>query len=184
MSPGNISVRELSNSDIDSIADYWLRSDDTFLLSMGVDLKKIPTRENLSSMLSGQLDQPYELKNSYCLVWELNTIPVGHSNVNKIEFGKSASLHLHLWNVIHRQKKLGSAFLRLSLPYFFSNLKLNLVYSEPYAFNTAPNKTLERIGFTRVRTYTTIPGSVNSEQLVNRWEMTREKYLARVNGAE
>ena len=42
--------------------------------------------------------------------------------------------------------------------------------------NPAPNKTLARVGFEFVKEYVTVPGSINFEQPVNRWEMTREKY--------
>ncbi len=171
-----ISVRELTTSDIDLIADYWLKSDPDFMVGMGVDLAKLPSREGLTNMLQAQINLPMEQKQAYALIWEIDGKPVGHSNVNGIEYGKQATMHLHLWNSVNRKRGLGSELLIKSLPFYFDNLKLDVLYCEPYALNPAPNKTLEKIGFEFEKRYTTIPGSLNFEQEVNRWKLTREKY--------
>ena len=178
MSTPHLSVRELTSKDIDDIVNYWLHSDHDFLEGMGVDLKKIPSENDLRSMLSSQLTQDYQNKSSYCTIWELDGKPVGHCNVNKIEFGKEAYMHLHLWHGEIRKKGAGSNLVRMSLPYFFKNLQLQRVLSEPYALNPAPNKTLPKAGFRFVRSYTCIPGSLNFEQQVNLWEITRDEFMA------
>lgn len=53
-----LSVREIQAGDMDLIAAYWLRADSTFLTGMGVDLGKLPGREQWITMLSEQLSQP------------------------------------------------------------------------------------------------------------------------------
>ena len=65
---------------------------------------------------------------------------------------------------------------KMTLPYFFENLKLKKMYSEPYALNPAPNRILKKVGFEFVKEYTTIPGSLNFEQPVKRWELTYENF--------
>lgn len=174
MSNDTLSVREIQSRDIPCIIDYWLGSDDVFLRDMGVDITKIPARGQWESMLSEQLSQPYEEKKSYCMIWEVNGAAAGHSNVNKIIFGKEAFMHLHLWHNNTRKKGAGSMFVKMTLPYFFENLKLDKLYCEPYALNPAPNKTLEKTGFTFVKNYITTPGWINFEQPVNLWELSRE----------
>ena len=47
-----IKVREIELKDIDLIADYWLESEPDFLINMGVDLNKLPTRSGLRKMLN------------------------------------------------------------------------------------------------------------------------------------
>jgi len=37
-------------------------------------------------------------------------------------------------------------------------------------------KVLKKIGFTFVKKHTTIPGSLNFEQEVNRWKLTKEMF--------
>jgi ribosomal-protein-alanine N-acetyltransferase len=85
-------------------------------------------------------------------------------------------MHLHLWNNASRKKGNGTAFVKLTLPYYFENLQLKKLCCEPYALNTAPNKTLKKVGFTFIKKYTTIPGILNFEQEVNLWEMTKEQF--------
>ena len=171
-----LSVREIQLDDIEHICRYWLESEPGYLESMGVDLQKLPTRENLTNMLLQQINSPYNLKASYALVWVVDGIPSGHSNVNPVVFGESAFMHLHLWKPDHRQKGIGTRLVQLSLPYFFENLKLKELYCEPYALNPAPNKTLEKVGFSFLKKYITTPGSLNFEQEVNRWMLSRATY--------
>ena len=174
-----LSVRELQIQDIDWIANYWLQSDPAFMQAMGVDLSKLPSRENLTNMLRNQLAAPHEKKATYALIWLLNNQPVGHCNVNDIQYGEQAFMHLHLWNNENRQKGMGSTLVKMTLPYFFSKLQLKRLICEPYALNPAPNKTLEKLGFELVKEYTTIPGSLSFEQPVKQWQLSREAWQAK-----
>ena len=179
---GTLNVRPMELKDIQHLADYWLLSPATHLVNMGVDLDKLPERDTLETALSGQLKQPIEEKQSYALIWEQGGVPIGHTNVNQIEFGKQAYMHLHLWAAPNRQKGLGLRLVKQSLPFFFEELNLQALYCEPYALNPAPNKTLERLGFEFVKRHRTIPGSLNFEQEVHLWKLTRavflQKYMA------
>ncbi len=177
MNINNLSVRELKEIDIPSIINYWLSSDTEFLSGMGADINKIPAKKNWEKMLAEQLSQSYKGKKSYCIIWLVNDEPVGHSKVNKIIFGEEAYMHLHLWKSDKRQQGIGAALVKLTLPWFFNNLQLKKIYCEPYALNPAPNKTLEKVGFTFIKEYITIPGSLNFEQPVKLWELKYEDYL-------
>lgn len=167
-----LSVRELQENDISSIADYWLESPDDFLRNMGVDLEKLPPREGFENMLQKQIALPYYEKNSLCLIWEADGKAVGHCNTNPTVFGDEAYMHLHMWQSTQREKGLGTELLRKSVPYFFDKLELKTLYSQPYALNDAPNRVLEKLGFELVKEYTTVPGSINFEQPVKLWKMT------------
>ncbi|MCK5535211.1 MAG: GNAT family N-acetyltransferase [Bacteroidales bacterium] len=174
----DITVREIQLKDIDLIADYWLESDSDFLVQMGVDLNKLPTRNGLREVLTEQINKSITDKKSYALIWELNGKQIGHSNINGIEYGKEATMHLHLWESTNRKKGIGTELVKKSLPYYFEQLEIKKLICEPYALNPSPNKTLEKVGFEFIKKYRTIPGSLNFEQDVNRWELTREKYNA------
>jgi len=171
-----LSVREMHRSDIELITAYWLTAEPEFLRGMGVDLTKIPSKGGWLEMLNEQLSQSYPDKKSYCLIWTVDDEPMGHSNVNKIKFGKEAYMHLHIWNAGIRKKGYGVQLVKKSLPYFFNNLKLRTLYCEPYALNPAPNKVLEKVGFSFVKEYQTTPGWINFEQPVKLWELTLEKF--------
>jgi len=181
MAENILSVRELLEKDLEHIASYWLDADPAFLAGMGVDLNKIPGHDEWIEMLSAQLNCPYKEKRSYAIIWEENGIQIGHCNVTPIKFGEEAFMHLHLWNGRSRKRGIGTTLVKMSIPYFFENLQLKRLFSEPYALNPAPNRTLPRAGFQFVKEYTTIPGYLNFEQPVKRWELSYEMYKKHIS---
>lgn len=174
----NLSVRALNEQDIAPLTDYWLHAEASFLEGMGVDLSKMPSREQWEASLKEQLSQSIPDKKSYCIIWEVDGVAVGHSNINKIQYGKEAFMHLHLWQTALRQKGIGLELVKMTLPFFFENYELETLFCEPYAQNPAPNKTMEKLGFEFQRTYVTTPGWLNFEQPVNLWALTRQRYLS------
>jgi RimJ/RimL family protein N-acetyltransferase len=176
MIENGLSVKEIQPTDIDAIAQYWLGAESSFLISMGVDLNKLPTRDQLTRILLEQIKAPIEEKKSYCIIWQVDGKPIGHSNTNPTVFGAEAYMHLHLWDAKVRKRGFGAELVKMTLPYFFENLKLKKLISEPYSLNPAPNKTLQKVGFEFVKEYTTTPGSLNFEQIVKRWELSYEKF--------
>lgn len=179
----NLSVREIEAGDVELIAGYWLSAGDDYLRGMGADPAKRPEREQLLQMLAAQLDQSYQQKQSYCIVWLVNDRPAGHSNVNKIVWGEEAYMHLHLWHPEARHKGWGPELVKMTLPYFFENLQLKKICCEPYTLNPSPNKVLEKAGFELISQYTTTPGWINFEQPVNHWEMSYDKYKSITTGS-
>ena len=171
-----LTARELEKKDIEPLVSYWINAPHDYLMGMGVDLSKMPTGNMLTEMLMQQLPQRYEDKKSYCIIWEADEEAIGHSNINKIIFGEEAYMHLHIWKPEARNKGYGKQFIQLTLPFFFKNMKLKNIYCEPYALNPAPNKTLEKAGFQFVKTYFTVPGSINFEQEVNLWKISRRDF--------
>lgn len=167
------STRQLTLQDIPLICDYWLNSDPEYLVSLGVDLSRLPPREGWEAFLTEQVNLPDENKTSYCLLWEADGKRVGHSNINKIIPGESACMHLHIWDAEDRKKGYGIEFIRLSLPVFFETYSLKKIFCEPYALNPAPNRLLKKAGFEFIEEVVMIPGSINFEQPVNRWKMER-----------
>jgi len=172
----NLSVREMTKSDVPLVANYWFSRTKEDMQAMGADINKLPARADIEAMLQKQLWQDYKLKNAYCIIWLCDDVPIGHSNTNPTFFAEQANMHLHVWENKMRQKGLGAALIQLTLPYFFNKLKLKNLICEPYALNPAPNKTLAKAGFQFEQEYITIPGYLNFEQSVNRWIMTRQQF--------
>ncbi|RYZ20697.1 MAG: N-acetyltransferase [Chitinophagaceae bacterium] len=177
-----IAVRPLESRDIPLIVRYWTESDAAHLEAMGVDLSKLPQPGQLAAGLERQLSLPLKERMAYCLIWEIDGLPSGHCNTNPTRFGEEAYMHLHLWAGAQRRRGQGLALVQASLPHFFNTLKLQRLYSEPYALNPAPNKTLERAGFVLEKEYITTPGSINFEQPVKRWVLTHEQFREKAGG--
>ena len=175
MSP-HIVVREIELKDIDLIADYWLKSDPDYWKSLGVDLNKLPIRSDLIKMLTQQINTPYKDKKSFALIVEVDGQQAGHTNINGIDFAQQAYMHLHIWQSDQRRKGIGTEMIKQALPFYFDKFELQELFCQPYAYNPAPNKTLEKLGFKFVKQYTTVPGSLNFEQEVKLWELTRKDF--------
>ena len=171
-----IAVREITRADVPLLLDYWFNADEDFLKGMGVDVSKLPDRTMFGNMLENQIQTPYNEKKAYALIWLLNGEAVGHSNLNPVAFGDHAWMHLHMWNSENRKKGLGVEFIKLCLPLYFRNFELKEIYCEPYAYNPAPHKVIEKVGFRFEKEYITVPGSINFEQPVKRWRMTRDHF--------
>ena len=176
MSDPILSVRELQHSDIDYIIQYWMTASESYLEGMGVDINKLPQREQFIQFLTDQINCPIETRKSYTIIWQLDNRPIGHCNTNPTTFGEEALMHLHIWNNEKRKSGLGLQFVRMTLPWFFNNLQLKNLYCQPYALNPGPNKTLQKAGFMLEKEFVTIPGAFNFEQPVKRWHMSKEMF--------
>lgn len=166
-----LSVREIQLEDIDPLLNYWYGADEDFLLAMGVDPNLMPDRESFRQMLQDQINTSYENKKAYCLIWLHDNKPVGHCNVNPVNYGQEAWMHLHLWQTDNRLKGMGTELIRLSTPLFFEKLKLKKLISMPYSLNPAPNYALRKAGFSFIEEEFIKPGFNNFEQHINRWEL-------------
>ena len=173
----NLNVREATIDDIPLIANYWKKADQEYLNGMGVDISKMTDVDKFTQIIIQQTMLPYESKKSYALVWEIDGVPIGHSNLSDIEYGETAKMHLHIWESPFRKKGVGVQCVKMSLPFYFKNLKLKVLVCEPYALNPAPNKTLQRAGFTFEKKYVTVPGPVCFEQEVNRWLISHKDFI-------
>ena len=171
-----LSVRESDIDDFEKVIDYFLKSDKEFLTNMGVDISKLPSREEWLRILKADLSCDPENRHFFYVIWLLNDRVIGHSNINKIIFGEEAYMHLHLWEAHKRKKGIGSRLLKDTLPLYFNTYQLKNLYCEPSASNPAPNNTLKKLGFEFIKSYDTIPGWINSYQTVNRWYLTDKKF--------
>ncbi len=172
----NTSVREMERQDIIPVVDYFVKADADFLLRMGADINKLPTRDAWVDNLEKELSKPNTEKAYYYIIWELGGKSIGHSNINKIAYGNHATMHLHIWDSAKRQSGNGLNLLRQTIPYYFKNFELQKLICEPYAFNPAPNKTLRKLGFEFIKKYDTQPGPINLHQRVNRYELTKKQF--------
>jgi len=171
-----ISVKEIQKENIPQVIDYWMNASDDYLRSLGADPAKMPPAAGFEAMLSQQIATPYKDKKGFAMIWYVDNQAVGHNNINMISYGERANMHLHLWQPINRQKGIGTKLLKLSIPFFFEKFELQELYCEPYALNPAPNKTLPKLGFEFQKEYTTIPGSINFEQPVRQYKLSRERF--------
>ena len=171
------SIREIERNEIELIINYFNQSEHAFLRGMGVDPEKLPNHRQWHQLILDDWMQPIENRQFYYLIWLIDNTPVGHSNINKIVYGDHAYLHLHLWEQDDRKMGHGTYFIKACISTYFEKFDLQTLICEPYALNSAPNKTLARTGFELIKQYETTPGWINFHQKVNRWTLLRKKWL-------
>jgi len=113
--------------------------------------------------------RPLSEHENYALLWELDHHPVGFSSLDRIVFGAHAFMHLHIVDEPHRRRCLGTEFVKKSADIYFQVFDLERLYSEPNALNVAPNRTLQRAGYTYLFSHETSPGPINFRQVTTRW---------------
>lgn len=170
-----IEVRPFSGrEEYELMLDYFYKAEEPFLRGMGVDRLKLPQRDKWLDALLVDQEKPDKERDRFYLVWIFRGQRVGHSSIHNIIHGTEAFIHLHLWNSSLRKTGLGTEFVRRSANFFFERFNLKKLVCEPWAENPAPNRVLEKLGFTFVRRYRTVPGVITYEQDVNRYELDRK----------
>lgn len=171
-------VREMTLDESRLMIRYFCEADADFLDGMGVDPAKMPSQEAWFALLEEDFARPLSQRDFYYLVWEVDGAPVGHCNINKIETGHQASMHLHIWEAKNRLSGRAPQLVQESVEYFFERFDLQQLYCEPHALNPAPNRTLPKAGFRLLKTYETMPGWITFLQPVNHWVLDRQTALA------
>ena len=162
------------------MVNYFLDADHAYLRGMGVDPGKLPTAKKWRQILLEDFVRPIEDKRFYYVIWELDDVPVGHSNLNKINYAQEAFMHLHLWQSQNRHTGHGTQFIQQSLACYFEKFHLQRLFCEPYALNSSPNRALPKAGFEFVKTHEPEPGWINFQHPVNRWVITQDMWLQRM----
>lgn len=166
-------VRPMSLAETALVIDYFLNATPEYLNSLGVDPARVPERGQWQARFERQFALPIEQRAVFLVLWELDGEPTGFSSSDKIKFGEEAYMHLHVLHPESRQQGNGATFVRQTARLYFDTLKISRLFCEPYALNTAPNRTLQAAGFKYVKTHETVPGPMNFHQPVTRWMIER-----------
>ena len=169
----SLRVREMQLAEVEIRFNYFHDASDEHLRTLGVDRTLLPTRDAWRALYEQDYARPIRERDIYSLVWELDDRPVGFSSVDQIVFGKEAFMHLHILSPMRRNSGLGTEFVKESARIYFQVLELERLFSEPNAFNVAPNRTLQRAGFRYLFTHETTPGPLNFPQTATRWVLAR-----------
>ena len=167
-----MTVRPMNLDDVDRRIAYFHDSSDDFLLQLGVDRLLLPERQDWKENYRLDFERPIEERQGYGVMWLVDDEVVGWSNVDQINFGRQAFMHLHIADPNDRASGFGAHCVILAVRHFFQVLGLERIYCEPNALNVAPNRTLQRAGFRYEFSHIATPGQLNFEQATTRWVIT------------
>jgi RimJ/RimL family protein N-acetyltransferase len=168
-----LTVREMMDSEVDLIIEYFQRSTPEHLETLGVDPSRLPSVESWRERLRRESTLPAEQRAVVLVIWLSDQQPVGFSTSDRIRYGEQANMHLHVTEPERRHQGIGVEGVRRSVDLYFERLKLKRLFCEPNAFNVAPNRTLQKAGFKYLKTHRTVPGPLNYHQAVTRWVIER-----------
>lgn len=172
--PQTRSVRLMELAETGVVIDYFYGATPEYLNSLGVDPARLPERTPWEAHFAKLFSMPIAQRPVVFVLWELGGEPAGFSSSDKIVFGEEAYMHLHILQPARRQRGNGTAFVRQTARLYFELLQIERLFCEPYALNTAPNRTLQAAGFKYIKTHETVPGPLNFHQPVTRWMIERE----------
>lgn len=170
-----ITVREMRLDEVGAVIDYFHGATPEHLELLGVDPTRLPIRAQWQQVYEHDYALPREQRRSLLVLWQLDGENLGFSSADKIRYGESAYMHLHVFDDGSRRSGHGAACVRKSVEIYFDQLKLERLFCEPNAFNVAPNRTLQRAGFRYVKTHMTVPGPLNFHQAVTQWVIERHR---------
>jgi RimJ/RimL family protein N-acetyltransferase len=173
-----LTVREMRLDEVDLRIDYFHEASDEYLGTLGVDRALLPARGAWRAQYEEDYARPLRERLSYLLAWELDGDVVGFSSTDRIEYGEQAFMHLHIGREPQRRSGFGTEFVKQSAATYFRVLELQRLYCEPNAFNVAPNRTLQRAGFTYLFSHEAAPSSINFMQVTTRWVLDRSSVVS------
>lgn len=164
-------IRPLVGNELAKVVDYFLYLSPEDDARMGTDRENLPSREQWLQMLIGDTLKPLQERQFYYLGLFLDDVAIGHTGINKIDYGSEAYIHFHIWTPELRRQGLGSFYLREAIQYYFQHFKLKKMICEPNVKNLESNKTVLKNGFVFCRTYRIKPSMLSLEHDVNRYEL-------------
>ena len=168
-------VQEMTLQEVDIVIDYFHGASPEHLELLGVDPTRLPPVSVWRERYAREYAKPIEQRATLLVIWKSGDQPIGFSSADKIVFGSQANMHLHVLKAEDRNSGFGTACVAQTAELYFDTLKLERLFCEPNAFNVAPNRTLQRVGFRYVKTHNTVPGPLNFHQAVTRWVLERQQ---------
>ncbi len=169
-------IKPLCEHELEKVVDYFLNLSPEDDKRMSIARKILPSREKWVKLLVDDSHNKLTDRQFYYLGWLLNGKIIGHCGINKIQYGKEAYFHLHLWNPNLRKQGLSTNYLRSAIHFYFEKFLLQKIIAEPKTENIAPNKALLKAGFVLIDTYLTKPSDLNYKHQVNRYELTKSAF--------
>lgn len=146
--PQDLLLRDLSESDIPLVLDYWFRSSPGFIESMGVDLKKLPKEQEMALNLTEKCRENAKLPTSKlnALIISYQGQPIGVHTLFPFTEGDFGIFHAHIWKPEMRQQGLAKFTYPRACLEFINRFNLNRILFKTPVQNIGAIKVKEKLG--------------------------------------
>lgn len=175
--PQLISVRDISESDIPLILNYWFRSPAGFIEGMGVDPKKMPLESDFRKSLEEKIYQNKMLSfsklNALAITYDNNFI--GFHTINPLVEGDYGIFHAHITDSEFRRCGIGLHTYPKACAIFLKRFNLDRILFKTPSQNTAAIRVKQKIGIRLIGEELIGFGIIKDGTHAKVFELTREE---------
>ena len=91
-----LTVREMMDTEVDLIIDYFYNATPEYLETLGVDPTRLPPAQAWRDRLCREGELAFDQRSVVPVIWLSDDRPVGFSTADKIRYGEQANMHLHV----------------------------------------------------------------------------------------
>lgn len=142
LAAGDVALRDLQESDLEQIADYWCRAKAEFLRGIGIDRSKLGLRNDLISRFR-QLIPRYGDQSGLSFAVEIGGRLIGYTNLNHYSAEENVS-HWHLIEPAMRRQGISTALYPYRLRTYFSCVPMEKLTHQTRTSNLGMNKVLDQ----------------------------------------
>jgi hypothetical protein len=151
-----VTIRDLEESDVEMLVSYWHDGDPAYLSSLGVDLKKLGSRDQTRGRFLASIPGPHENPERATFVVDAAGKPVVYTNLN---FKSMDEVYVH-FHTLERQpfvKALVYFLFPEMLQIFFRRFPITRLIMQTSTGNRNINRFLGRFGLTPSRVHLSTP---------------------------
>lgn len=165
-----LNVRRLRSDEVDLVVRYLFESPASDLDRMAIDQSRLTDPEKMREDLLQTISDQGPKTNAYYLAWEVDGTSIGFSSLKDIPSDRSVGgMHLHMWTPAMRGQGFGGVLFSLSALEFYKWSGVNTIICEPSSQNPLPNRMLQKVGFSLVKTHIARSSFLSRETELNRY---------------
>ena len=173
-----LNIRPLDLQDVPLVHDYLQNLSSEDLIRMGIAGDRRPSRQKLLDSYQEELEKTPESQSFFSFVWQVDGEEVGYSTLKDIKYGKSGSIHLHMWNSSSRGQGYGGILFCKTVLAFYERFNVETIICEPKADNPMPNKMLGKIGFQLISSREGASSELSAICTLNRFQIDKDTALS------
>jgi RimJ/RimL family protein N-acetyltransferase len=175
--PRSVSVRDLSEADIPFVLDYWFRSPQGFIESLGADPTKLLAEDQLADSLRQRVRMNQTLADS-----KLSSLAIVHDgqfvgfhNLNPLTEGDFGIFHAHISRPEYRRRGVAECSYPQACRVFLQRFELRRILFKTPVQNVGAIRVKEKLGIRCIGEETVDFGIIRPGTLVKVFELTREE---------
>jgi len=177
-----VTVRDLSEEDVNEVTEYWYHSPPGFIEAMGIDPKKLLPEPEFARYLIEKCTA-----NKLLAASKLNTLTItykgkaiGSHTIDPLVEGDHGIFHAHIWNPEMRRKGIAMITYPKACWIFMERFDLKRILFKTPMQNIGPIRVKEKLGIRCIGEETVGFGIVRDGTLAKVFELTRAEAALRV----